>query len=251
MLLRNGAANENENGPGICAMTTSAASDSVPTTVIRRSMRRNLLIQCSPMTAFNRAPEKPLPCVSIGPTTLRRIAGHAESDAPAECCGILLGRHTGTRVIVTVPVPSTNVTTGNLHRSYTAAPNLVLHTLLTRGVHKATIPSRDRKRADQRAITGVSSKRLGRYSSHKDANQIVGFYHSHPSGSAAPSPLDRRLAWPAMVYLILAIRHGRVTRVMAWWKHRQHDTPAQSRAHALYRGISSSECPSASFRGER
>jgi proteasome lid subunit RPN8/RPN11 len=33
---------------------------------------------------------------------------------------------------------------------------------------------------------------------------IVGFYHSHPSGTALPSRHDRRDAWPGHVYLIVA-----------------------------------------------
>jgi proteasome lid subunit RPN8/RPN11 len=33
---------------------------------------------------------------------------------------------------------------------------------------------------------------------------IVGFYHSHPNGTAVPSRHDRRDAWPGYVYLIVA-----------------------------------------------
>ena len=35
------------------------------------------------------------------------------------------------------------------------------------------------------------------------ALEVVGFYHSHPRGSAEPSPVDRETAWPWYVYLIV------------------------------------------------
>jgi desampylase len=33
--------------------------------------------------------------------------------------------------------------------------------------------------------------------------QIVGFFHSHPNGTAVPSPTDRDQAWPGYVYAIV------------------------------------------------
>jgi proteasome lid subunit RPN8/RPN11 len=46
---------------------------------------------------------------------------------------------------------------------------------------------------------------------------IVGFYHSHPSGTALPSRHDRRDAWPGHVYLIVAA--GPPMYACAWLCH--------------------------------
>ena len=45
---------------------------------------------------------------------------------------------------------------------------------------------------------------------------IIGFYHSHPNGIALPSPEDRRLAWPAMLTLIVAMEQGEPRYLCAW-----------------------------------
>lgn len=46
--------------------------------------------------------------------------------------------------------------------------------------------------------------------------EIVGFYHSHPGGSAQPSEEDVRMAHPGMLMLIVALRHGLVAEARAW-----------------------------------
>ena len=46
--------------------------------------------------------------------------------------------------------------------------------------------------------------------------EIVGFFHSHPSGSALPSRHDLRDAWPHYMYLIIALDHGTPQYLSAW-----------------------------------
>lgn len=46
--------------------------------------------------------------------------------------------------------------------------------------------------------------------------EILGYYHSHPSGSATPSALDLANAWPDTSYVILGMDEGEVSRVRSW-----------------------------------
>jgi proteasome lid subunit RPN8/RPN11 len=46
--------------------------------------------------------------------------------------------------------------------------------------------------------------------------EVVGFYHSHPTGPAGPSPVDRELAtWPGYVYLVVSLA-GAEPVLSAW-----------------------------------
>ncbi len=49
-----------------------------------------------------------------------------------------------------------------------------------------------------------------------DGLEIVGYYHSHPSGSAMPSALDRPNAWPDTSYVILGLDDGELREVKSW-----------------------------------
>ncbi len=44
---------------------------------------------------------------------------------------------------------------------------------------------------------------------------IVGFYHSHPTGSPQPSAFDAEMAWPEQSYLIVALE-GDEPRLKSW-----------------------------------
>lgn len=46
--------------------------------------------------------------------------------------------------------------------------------------------------------------------------RILGFYHSHPDGAGAPSPLDTANVWPDYVYLVVAAPNGAPGEVTAW-----------------------------------
>ncbi len=45
---------------------------------------------------------------------------------------------------------------------------------------------------------------------------IVGFYHSHPDHPARPSQFDLDNAWPALVYVIVAVNQGKAGETTAW-----------------------------------
>jgi proteasome lid subunit RPN8/RPN11 len=46
--------------------------------------------------------------------------------------------------------------------------------------------------------------------------ELIGFFHSHPRGPAAPSQFDTDRAWPGYVYLILGLEAPADARVRAW-----------------------------------
>ena len=99
---------------------------------------------------------------------LRDVLAHARDAAPGECCGLLVGR--GDAVIEAVRA-----------RNVAGQPNRFL------------IDARDhidgRRDARQRGL------------------EVLGFYHSHPHSSAAPSETDREEAgYPDHLFLIVGLR---------------------------------------------
>ncbi|UCH35231.1 MAG: M67 family metallopeptidase [Armatimonadota bacterium] len=112
--------------------------------------------------------------VLIGKDTLQQIIADAERAYPAECCGILIGRREDVRV-VTVAHPAANVSRDG---------------------------RRDRYEIDPAEIHRVARETEG------TAEQIIGFYHSHPGFPPHPSVHDAVKAWPYYSYLIVSIRNG-------------------------------------------
>lgn len=106
------------------------------------------------------------------------IVQSARTSEPAECCGALIGS-------------SDFVSDWQIYR---------IVELTNRSEATATeyLITSDDVRFAQRKARGWSL-------------DVVGFYHSHPNGAAAPSATDLERAWPGYVYLIVAA--GSVT---AW-----------------------------------
>jgi proteasome lid subunit RPN8/RPN11 len=123
------------------------------------------------------------PKLIIGNSALRAVDAHAVAAFPEECCGILLGRSAGTCHVVAAIVSSPNIATDDRARCYEIDPQQVLEALL-------------------RAKRGEA--------------EVIGFYHSHPDGSATPSRLDRKLAWPEKSYLIMGIDARQVVALRSW-----------------------------------
>ncbi|MDO8632809.1 MAG: M67 family metallopeptidase [Phycisphaerales bacterium] len=119
----------------------------------------------------------------IDPTLLDTLVAHAERDYPEECCGILVGVRRGLDRIIHRAVPSNNITEGDRRRNYQVDWEMLLRT-------------QRQARADQR--------------------EIIGFYHSHPDGSAQPSQRDLDHAWSDCSYLILAMFAGRYVDSASW-----------------------------------
>ncbi len=115
---------------------------------------------------------------------LEELVRHARASLPEECCGILIGLETGPgRARVCYAVPVENVSTQRRKYEYQVPPLAILE-------------------AQRRA--------------REEGLEIVGYYHSHPSGSAQPSALDRRNAWPDTCYVILGMRGGELVEVKSW-----------------------------------
>jgi proteasome lid subunit RPN8/RPN11 len=45
---------------------------------------------------------------------------------------------------------------------------------------------------------------------------IIGVWHSHPHGSAVPSPIDRASAWPGWSYLIAGVTNAEPAALRSW-----------------------------------
>ena len=108
---------------------------------------------------------------------------HARQVWPDECCGVLLG-HTGSGATTVARLePAENIAEGNRRRAY----QIDWETLF-------------------RTSKGARCGDL----------DIVGFYHSHPDGSSAPSATDTRWAWVDHIYLIVALTQAECTSITAW-----------------------------------
>lgn len=45
---------------------------------------------------------------------------------------------------------------------------------------------------------------------------VVGFFHSHPSVPAWPSPFDLMMAWPCLSYWIVRVENGKIADSRSW-----------------------------------
>ncbi len=114
---------------------------------------------------------------------LDAIFTHAIADAPDECCGILLGRTVGDSLRVAEVHPVANVWEGVRTRRFMLDPK-----------------------------THLRLQREGR----ERGLDIIGFYHSHPTGRPHPSAFDDKLAWPDHAYLIVSLRDGKPGEARTW-----------------------------------
>lgn len=55
---------------------------------------------------------------------------------------------------------------------------------------------------------------------HREAREegleIVGYYHSHPSGDGEPSEIDRAESWPDLAYVIIPVGAGGAEAARCW-----------------------------------
>ena len=101
---------------------------------------------------------------------LDRIVAHAVEDLPNECCGLLIGN---------AEMVEDAARARNMKRSRT----------------RFQVEPADHFAAIRRArAAGL---------------EVIGAYHSHPSGPSGPSETDRaRLTDPAMFHVIISLAHG-------------------------------------------
>ena len=120
--------------------------------------------------------------VHLTPRQAERLMAAARAARPEEACGALIGTVRRGRVEVERIEPLSNV---------------------------AAEPKR-RYEIDPRQLLDL--QRSGR----DGGFEVVGYYHSHPSGDAVPSDVDRRSAWPGLSYLICSVDEGGCCRLRSW-----------------------------------
>lgn len=105
---------------------------------------------------------------------------------PLECCGLIVGTVSGTEIEVTEVRPSKNLTSGDPTRSFELDPKLRFDVM-------REMESRD------------------------DSVDIIGHYHSHPDGPAAPSATDLSMVYePQMIWLICRVSRSGTTHIGAF-----------------------------------
>jgi desampylase len=114
----------------------------------------------------------------VPPRIVAGLRRHAAAALPAECCGALIGVIERDRLEIRTLIPLPNAADGP-----------------------------DRYRIDADTVL-----RLERQAACT-ALQVIGFYHSHPSGRATPSRTDLELACPGYLYLIVS---GSCSELRAW-----------------------------------
>lgn len=122
--------------------------------------------------------------LTIAPAELQTLRRHAAEAFPEECCGFLLGRAPAADgASVDTVLPARNEASGARGSRYLISPEAVL---------------RARRRAGELGL------------------EVVGYYHSHPDGTAEPSAHDLEDAWPATTYLILPVVRGAPGEPRSW-----------------------------------
>ncbi len=113
----------------------------------------------------------------------RQISSHGERTYPEECCGALIGTESdGVREVTVI---------GELPNSGTS----------------------DRKR---RFLVSSDDYRNAENLAQKNGLLLLGFYHSHPDRTPAPSQYDLEHAFPWFSYVIQSVTSGRRGMMTAW-----------------------------------
>ena len=106
---------------------------------------------------------------------MSKILSHAERAYPNECCGLLVGERRAGDVFIR-----------EVHRSANMAPT---------PANQFEIDPQLRFDLERRV--------------REETVDLVGVYHSHPDGDAAPSQTDIQRAWESsLVWLITAVKNG-------------------------------------------
>ncbi|MFC5971104.1 desampylase [Halomarina salina] len=128
-----------------------------------------------------------MPSLRLDPRVHESLVVHARDGAPEEVCGVL-GGDGGSRDAADDPAR------------------------VTRLEHVPNVAERPRTRYELDPEAQFAA--LQRI--EDDGDDVVGFYHSHPTGPAGPSPTDEAQAtWPDAVYCIVSLENGDPT-VGAW-----------------------------------
>lgn len=118
----------------------------------------------------------------LPPPAARRIRELAEAAWPQEACGLLEGLALDHSAHVSRALGCANIHEDPAAR-YRIEPETYLH-----------------------AEHGARAR----------GRTIVGVWHSHPHGDAAPSATDLAEAWPGWSYLIAGVTNGTMTSLRCW-----------------------------------
>ncbi len=126
-----------------------------------------------------------IPVLRLSPAHQAMMVAHGRAEWPNEACGLLLGRGDNQAILVEALRPSANLSP-EPHRQFEIDSALYLET--------------------QRHLRGSDQS-------------VVGIYHSHPNGQAAPSAADLAQAWTTnFVWLILGIAPEHEPVSAAFWR---------------------------------
>ena len=117
----------------------------------------------------------------------RRLIAEAQTAAPDEACGLLVGWRESDRVSATRTVQCENMAPrGTRTTRFSIDPRRLIE--------------------EERAIRGSKE-------------EVVGFYHSHPASDPVPSLLDRTYMalWPEAVWVIVGAGSGRACPAVRAW----------------------------------
>ncbi len=125
--------------------------------------------------------------VELPRSATEAAAAAAREGYPFEICGALVGRRDGTSAHVTRLVPFPNVAEESQRRR--------------------------RFVIDPGAIVKLDREL------RKSAEELLGFYHSHPDHPAEPSATDLEYfrLWPETIWLIIPVAMGEPGTGRAWW----------------------------------
>ncbi len=115
------------------------------------------------------------------------LISEAQTAAPDEACGLLVGRRDSDRVLVTRTVQCENIAPrGTRTTRFSIDPRRLIE--------------------EERAIRGSKE-------------EVVGFYHSHPASDPVPSLLDQTYMalWPDAVWVIVGAESGRAGPAVRAW----------------------------------
>jgi proteasome lid subunit RPN8/RPN11 len=124
------------------------------------------------------------------------MRAHVSAHYPLEACGLVLGERDATGIRITRAVPCENVA----ERSQRGHFFLI----------------------DPRELFSARGSPPG------TGQNLVGFFHSHPSAAAEPSPADMDFIrlWPETVWLIISVLGGQPSAARAWWLPDPHQDAA-------------------------
>src|SRR6267378_2816352 len=122
--------------------------------------------------------------IELRDSHLNEIREHGERDYPFECCGLLIGRFSDGRKIVTETYPISNAREEEAKRNrFLIRPEELL---------------RGEKYAREKGL------------------DVAGFYHSHPDERAVPSKYDLEHAWPTYSYIVVSVEKGQAADLRSW-----------------------------------